>query len=143
MAQPRASQPGTETGLAVDPPQTGPNSGTRKVFVRGLRVDASIGVHAHEQGRRQPLVIDIEAWVDWSVPKRDRLAEVVDYQALARQAAEIAGHEHIQLVESLSDRIAAAMMADPRLIALTLRIAKPEALEEADAAGCESHYRRS
>ena len=29
------------------------------VFVRGLRIDAGIGVHDHELGRLQPLVIDV------------------------------------------------------------------------------------
>ena len=30
-----------------------------KVFVRGLKVDAHIGVYKHEKGRTQPLVIDV------------------------------------------------------------------------------------
>ena len=30
------------------------------VFVRGLEVEAAIGVHDHELGRTQPLVLDVE-----------------------------------------------------------------------------------
>jgi dihydroneopterin aldolase len=31
-----------------------------RVFVRALRVEAEIGMNAHEQGRRQTLIVDVE-----------------------------------------------------------------------------------
>ena len=40
------------------PPEPGPASA--KIFVRALTVQAEIGVHRHERGRRQPLVVDVE-----------------------------------------------------------------------------------
>ena len=31
-----------------------------KIFVSGLRIEAQIGVYAHERGRTQPLILDVE-----------------------------------------------------------------------------------
>jgi hypothetical protein len=46
-----------------DPPRDiAPNARVviTKVFVRGLKVEAEVGVYSHERGKTQPLVIDVE-----------------------------------------------------------------------------------
>ncbi|MBU7590203.1 MAG: dihydroneopterin aldolase [Sphingopyxis terrae] len=58
------------------------------VFVRGLEVEAGIGVYDHEQGRLQRLVIDATLALDpGSV---DRLADTVNYETVAAAARAIA-----------------------------------------------------
>ena len=37
-----------------------PSQPEMRIFVRGLRVEAFIGVHPHEYERRQPIIMDIE-----------------------------------------------------------------------------------
>jgi len=44
-----------------------------KVFVRGLKVDAQIGVYDHEHGRAQPLLVDVE--LDVAASHCERLAQ--------------------------------------------------------------------
>lgn len=115
-----------------------------RIFVRGLRVEAFIGVHPHEYERRQPIIIDVELHMgDMPTPKDDRLHETLDYGLVAEKSAEIALESHVQLVETLADRIAQwALSADPRVQACAVRISKPQALDTADLAGVEVIRRR-
>ena len=115
-----------------------------RIFVRGLRIEAFIGVHPHEYERRQPIIVDIELDMgDMAPPKDDRLHETLDYGLVAEKSAEIALASHVQLVETLADRIANwALEADPRVQACAVRISKPQALDTADLAGVEVIRRR-
>jgi len=120
--------------------------GTRKaaprstrIFVKGLLIQASIGVHPHEYEATQPIIIDIELdMADMELPKEDRLHETLDYGLVADKAEEVAQEAHVQLVETLAERIADwALSADQRVQSVAVRIAKPQALLKADTAGVE------
>ncbi len=107
-----------------------------KVFVRGLAVEAEIGVHAHEQGRRQPLIVDVE--LDDAAAGWRALADTVDYETIARRARAIAAAGHIGLVESFAERLARACFEEPRVLRARVRVEKPLALApHAAAAGVE------
>ena len=110
------------------------------VIVRGLEVQAAIGVHAHEHGRLQPLVVDVE--LDLGAGPIHRLSDTLDYEGVARVARELAGGEHIALVETFAERVALACLADPRVQAVKVRVEKPGAIPGAAAAGCEVAYSR-
>jgi len=120
------------------------NQPTMRIFVRGLLVQASIGVHPHEHESTQPIMIDIELDMgDMPAPTEDRLHETLDYSLVAEKAEQIALEAHVQLVETLADRIADwALSADKRVQACAVRISKPQALLKADAAGVEIVRRR-
>lgn len=110
------------------------------VFVRGLKVQAFIGVYAHEKGRTQPLIVDAElALHDAPV---ETLADTVDYERVAEAARAIAAAGHVELVEDYAERLARVCLQDPRVTAVRVRVDKPEALPGAEAAGCEVRFRR-
>jgi len=107
-----------------------------KVFVRGLTVEAEIGVYPHERGRRQPLVVDVE--LDVAAGGWRALADTVNYEAIAAHARAIAGSGHIGLVESFAERLAEACFREPRVLRARVRVEKPLALApDAAAAGVE------
>ena len=110
-----------------------------RIFVKGLSIQASIGVHPHEYESTQPIIIDVELdMADMPLPKQDRLAETLDYGLVAQKCEEIAQEAHVQLVETLAERIAIwALDADKRVQSVAVRIAKPQALLKADVAGVE------
>ena len=105
------------------------------VFVRGLEVAAGIGVHDHELGRLQRLVIDVS--LELAPAAIERLADTVNYETVAEAARVIAAEGHVGLVETFAERLAAAMLADDRVRRCTVRIEKPGALDGAVAPGCE------
>ena len=106
-----------------------------KVFVRGLRIDARIGVHAHERGRRQPLIVEVE------LTMRDQpvhaLSDTVNYDDIVARAQANADVGHVELVEEYVERLANDFMDDPRVRSVRVRAEKPEAIAGAAAVGCE------
>ena len=110
------------------------------VFVRGLRVEAGIGVYDHEHGRLQALVIDVT--LDLGAQPVERLADTVNYERVAEAARAIVADGHLGLVESFAERLALECLGDPRVRRVTVRIEKPGALDAAEAAGCEVIYGR-
>ena len=105
------------------------------VFVRGLRVVAGIGVHDHELGRLQPLIIDVT--LELAPAAVERLADTINYETVAHAARAIVDEGHVGLVETFAERLASACLEDTRVRRCTVRIEKPGALEAAAAAGCE------
>jgi dihydroneopterin aldolase len=108
------------------------------VFLTGLRVEAEVGVFAHERGLRRPLDIDMAVTLDPSVrAAEDKLAETLDYDALAAAARAVVADAHIHLVETVAEQIADRLLADPRVIAVKVRVEKPGAVAGAKVAGVE------
>jgi dihydroneopterin aldolase len=107
-----------------------------KVFVRGLTIEAEIGVYEHELDRRQPLVVDVE--LDVAAGGWRHLADTVNYEHIVASAKAIAAAGHIGLVESFAQRLAAACFEEPRVLRARVRVEKPQALApDAAAAGVE------
>ena len=107
------------------------------IFVRDLEVMARIGVHPHEHGRTQRILVDVELDMGpLPAPKDDRLAGTVDYEALSLAVEDLARREHTQLVETLAHRILDWCFRDERVQAARVSLSKPEALTHAGAAGC-------
>lgn len=117
------------------PAADGPQREGLTVFVRGLRVEAGIGVHDHELGRLQPLIIDVT--LELAPAAIERLADTINYETVAHAARAIVDEGHVGLVETFAERLASACLDDPRVRRCTVRIEKPGALEAAAAAGCE------
>ncbi|MEO1150919.1 MAG: dihydroneopterin aldolase [Pseudomonadota bacterium] len=111
---------------------------TRKVFIEGLKVEARIGVYDHEHGRLQPLILDVDMAVEEPAdPTSDALADVVCYNKFALAIQALIDEGHIQLIETLAERICALGLDHPMVFSIRVRIRKPEAIENADAAGIE------
>jgi dihydroneopterin aldolase len=117
---------------------------TQSIFVKGLRVDAEIGVHAHEKNRTQPLKLDAELQIDDARfhPSQDRLAEVFDYQRIRAAMIEVVRDGHIHLLETLADRVIERLLAFPDVRAVRVRVHKYTAFEDVEEVGVEVFRRK-
>ena len=122
--------------LPDTPPRPAHRVVATKVFVRGLHLDAEVGVYPHERGRLQPLVVDVE--LDIAAAGFERLGDTVNYETIAAAARELAASGHIELVEVFAERLAEQCFVDPRVTRARVRVEKPQALApDAAAAGVE------
>jgi dihydroneopterin aldolase len=108
-----------------------------RVFVEGLKLDASIGILDHERTALQPLLVDIELEVDTGAPIEGDINSVFDYRAPVESAKALAAAGHIELVETFAEDLAAACLEDSRVKSVRVRVAKPDAIAEARASGVE------
>jgi dihydroneopterin aldolase len=115
----------------------------RHVFIRNLEVLAHIGIHGHEQGKLQPIRINVDLAVEDAAVLADKLDLVVDYEAIANKIRALVAAGHINLAETLAERIAAACFEDPRVKTTRVRVEKLHALPGAESAGVEIERERS
>ena len=95
------------------------------VFVEGLSVPTRIGIHPHEHGQPQPLVIDAQLGYR-SMPKE--ASDWIDYESWCARIAEfLAKKPHTRLLETLVAEIAALSFREwPALDTLTIEVHKPK-----------------
>lgn len=112
--------------------------GFRRVFVRDLELSALIGVHRHEHDGRQRVRINLDLTVrEDDEPPADRLSDVVCYEDIVTGTRAIVNGGHVNLVETLAERIAAMCLTDRRVHAVRVRVEKLDVFADAASVGVE------
>jgi (5-formylfuran-3-yl)methyl phosphate synthase len=106
-------------GYSIDP-----KVATDRIFVRDFDLAVRIGAYIHEQAKPQRVRFNIEARVN----RADRVAadmnDVFSYDLITDAVRMVAAQEHIAFVETMAERIAALILAHPRVNSVTVRIEK-------------------
>jgi dihydroneopterin aldolase len=108
----------------------------RHVFVRDLLLDAHIGAFRHEVGAAQPIRVNVDLTVS-EAAHGDDLANVVCYATVVDRIKTIVAEGHLNLVETLAERIAAACLSDDRVRMALVRVEKLAVIPEASSVGVE------
>ena len=97
------------------------------IELRGLRVNAVVGVLAEERERRQPLVIDLELVRPFrEAAASDDLAGTTNYAEVLALAEAVVVEGHFLLLETLVHRVAEAVLDfDPAIESVLVRAHKP------------------
>ncbi len=119
-------------------------SSVRHVFIRDLMLNALIGVYGHEKENLQRIRINLDLAVkETPSAVEDRLADVVSYEDVADGIRKMVASGHVNLVETLAERIADMCFNDERVQAARVRIEKLDVFEDAASAGVEIERFRS
>ena len=96
------------------------------IELRGLRVDALVGVLPQELEVPQPIEVDADVHVDiTAAAASDQLADAVDYGALCDAVVQRATAGHVGLLERLAHLLATDVLAvDGRIEAVELVVRK-------------------
>lgn len=117
---------------------TAPRTVRRTLFVRDLELECAIGVHPHERGRRQRVIVNVALTLaEPGAEHRDSIAAVVSYERIVEGIERLAGGGHVNLVETLAERIAALCLRDRRVRRARVRVDKPDVYERASSVGVE------
>ncbi len=111
----------------------------KKIFIRDLSLDCSIGVYDEEHQQRQPVIFNCEVWLlnqSASSPD-DQLEDVLDYTSIIEIIRSEALSGHTGLQETLVDSIADAIVQLPQIVMLHLSTEKPQAYRQARGVGVE------
>ena len=106
-----------------------------RVFVHDFVVAVSIGIHAHEKRQRARVRINADLLVGRALPAHDDFEAAVDYETVVSGIKRLADGRHINLVETLADRIAKLCLADPRVRAVRVTVEKLDIYPEAESVG--------
>jgi 7,8-dihydroneopterin aldolase/epimerase/oxygenase len=110
----------------------------RHVFVRDLECMALIGIYEHEKLKAQRIIVNIDLSVQESdAPMDDEISHVVSYEIIAKKVEGILAEGHINLVETLCEKIAQSCLKDKRVLAARVRVEKPDIIPNARSVGVE------
>ena len=113
-------------------------SGLRHVFVRDLELMALIGIYDHEKTDPQRIIVNIDLSVaEGDGPKDDDIGHVVSYEIVVKKVEAIVAQGHINLIETLCEKIAASCLTDKRVMAARVRVEKPDIIPNARSVGVE------
>ena len=114
------------------------SSGLRHVFVRDLDMMALIGIYDHEKTDPQRIIVNIDLSVaEGEGPKDDDIGHVVSYEIVVKKVEAIVAEGHINLIETLCEKIATACLKDKRVKAARVRVEKPDIIKNARSVGVE------
>jgi dihydroneopterin aldolase len=111
----------------------------RRLFLRGLTVQAHIGIHDHELQAAQRIIIDVDLYVSFAgtSPKDDRIDEVVDYDFVRAVVHARVAKGHINLQETLCDDILMHLLEHTGVMAARVSTRKPDVYPDCEAVGVE------
>ena len=117
-----------------------------RIEIRGLRVLGVHGVLPEEQGRSQPMELDLDIEVDMApAAASDDVADTVDYGAAVEVARRIVETHSYALLETLAAKVADTLLADPRIAVVTVAVRKlrPPVAADLQTAGVRIRRDRS
>ncbi len=114
-----------------------------RVFIRDLVLDAMIGAYEHERDKPQRIRVNLDLQVELRPgPSRDHLPDVVSYDTMVATVKEIVAAGHVNLCETLAERIAERLLIDRRVRVATVRVEKLDVFAEAASIGVEIERRQ-
>jgi len=111
----------------------------RKLFFRDLEIDAHIGIHATEQGRTQPILVNITLYLaPTQRPQHDDIAEVFDYDLVRDGVRRLVDGRHINLQETLVEEIADLCLGFGAVAAVRVSTEKTDIYPDCAGVGVEA-----
>lgn len=106
------------------------------VYIRDLKIDCIIGVYDWERRVRQTVTLDLDLAADVRrAAQTDRIADALDYKAVAKRLIDFVGHAEFQLVETLAEQVAALLLREFAIPWVRVRVNKNGALRAAADVG--------
>ena len=100
-----------------------------KIFIRGIEVQAIIGIYEYERQQRQRVVLDLELSTDVArAAATENIDDALNYKTVTNELiAFVAGSEFL-LIETLAEAIARLLREEFGVAWCRLTLHKPEAL---------------
>jgi dihydroneopterin aldolase len=100
------------------------DEGTDRVFVHDFVLPVRIGTYAREREKPQQVRFGVDARVLRASHSPEDMRDVFSYDIITDSIRMIVAQDHIPLVEMLAERIAAVVLAHPRVVSATVRVEK-------------------
>ncbi|EGK15455.1 dihydroneopterin aldolase [Psychrobacter sanguinis] len=111
-----------------------PQGSTDFVKIKGLKVNAVIGVFDWERAIEQPLLIDVSMATDISeAGKSDDINDAINYKEVCDDITELCQQTKALLIERLAELIAAHILSKYNTTQVEVSVAKPTAIKAAEA----------
>jgi dihydroneopterin aldolase len=119
-------------------PQPAPERPSGRLVLTGLTAFGYHGNNPAERKLGQVFTADLEVTLDTrKAAATDRIEDTVSYPLLEKTARQVLEGEPANLLETVAERIATALLKHPEVIQVTVRVSKRPPLPNLNAFGVE------
>jgi len=97
---------------------------TDRILVRDFVLPVRIGAYKHEREKVQNVRFNVDVGILRAAQAVEDIRDVFSYDVILDSIRMVVAQEHIALVETLAERIAALILAQHRVVSVTIRIEK-------------------
>ncbi|MDC0449799.1 dihydroneopterin aldolase [Pelagibacteraceae bacterium] len=110
----------------------------RKVLIKDLIFNTSIGIHDFEKKQKQQIKFNIEIVINSSLrPSHNNLNTIVNYEDVISSIKTLTQKKHYDLLEVLAEDIFLDLFENKNIIKIKLKIEKPEIIKNTASVGIE------
>ena len=110
----------------------------RKVIIKDLILNISIGIHTFEKKKKQRVKINIEILTNPHVyPNNKDLNTILNYEEVVKKIEKLAHLKHHELIEDLAENIFNMLFKNKLVKKIDLRIEKLDIIKKTNSVGIE------
>ena len=111
---------------------------TYKILINDLTLDAFIGIHDFEKKKKQKIAISLSLDVNDNISGIEhKIENFVSYEHIVADIKSILMSGHIDLLETLGEKIVDLCFMDERVMTIKLKLEKLEVFKETKSVGIE------
>jgi len=111
---------------------------TYKILINELTLDAFIGIHDFEKKKKQKIAISLSLDVNDNISGIEhKIENFVSYEHIVADIKSILKKGHIDLLETLGEKIVDLCFKDERVMTIKLKLEKLEVFKETSSVGIE------
>ena len=117
---------------------------TYKILINELTLDAFIGIHDFEKKKKQKISISLSLDVNDNISGIEhKIENFVSYEHIVADIKSILKRGHIDLLETLGEKIVDLCFKDERVMTIKLKLEKLEVFKETSSVGIEIFRRKN
>ena len=110
----------------------------RKVSIKNLILEISIGLHDFEKKKKQRVRFNIDILTDSNIkPNNNNLASIVNYEDTINKVTYITEKKHHELLEDLAENIFDIIFENKIVKKVTLKLEKLDIIKNTESVGIE------
>ena len=114
------------------------NNNWHKILIRNLVFPMKIGIYKHEKFKEQRVRVNLELRVYQKKDSiDDRIDNVICYEDIIKLIKNIASSKHLNLVETLAEKIAEECLQIPESFLCKIKVEKLDVFDELESVGVE------
>ena len=115
----------------------------RKVLIKDLIFNTSIGIHDFEKKQKQQIKFNIEIDINSSLtPANNNLNTIINYEDVINNIKTLTQKKHYGLLEVLAEDIFLSLFENKNIIKVKLKIEKPDIIKNTTSVGIEITKKR-
>ena len=110
----------------------------RKVFIKDLILNISVGIHSFEKNKKQRVKFNIEILTDPYVsPNNKDLNSILNYEDIVMEIEKLTASKHHELLEDLAENIFDILFKIKLVKKINLKLEKLDILKKTKSVGIE------